>query len=197
MGVQESLSSFWDETGRGLLSILPGQVLNSTQKRRPARDGLWALRHSCSVKHWIRSLVLLSLLSSLYLFLAMCDTLNRTSSSKQLRTGWQVPRSCLILKVISGPMCWKKALRSWSRKRKKGKRKKVLQLVKQQRWVNFICCVCIWLTKLTVNSLIENSHPINEKRGSFVSVVKSGFPLTEFLIFLLGNSTDDLLFLYF
>lgn len=56
-------------------------------------------------------------------FLSLC----RTSSSRRQRIVSLVPKSCLILRVTSGPMCLRRALRSWSRrKRRENGRRTVL-----------------------------------------------------------------------
>lgn len=54
----------------------------------------------------------------------------RTSLNRQPRTAWQVQRSCLILRVISGPMCWRRASKSWSKKRRRGKERRTTPRVK-------------------------------------------------------------------
>ena len=148
--------SFKAEAGSELLALLPDQIFALFSENKACKE--WTMGHErstdaqCSMDCLCGSPITLS---GLHLFVLGIVSLNRTSSNKQLRTGWQVPRSCRTLKVISGPMCWRKALKSWSRRRRKGRRKKALQLVKQQRWVSFTCCMCFWITKLTVNTSVN------------------------------------------
>lgn len=60
----------------------------------------------------------------------------RTFLNRQQRTAWPVLRSSRTLKVIFGLMCWRRALKSWSRRRKNGRERRTTLLVKALMYVS-------------------------------------------------------------
>lgn len=79
----------------------------------------------------------------------------RTSSNRQRRIALLVLMSCRILRVTSGPMCWKRASRNWSRKRRSGRRKRIQLPLKLPR------CG----PSLTIQQLTTNLWPFSELRS--------------------------------
>lgn len=59
----------------------------------------------------------------------------RTFSSKQQKIDWPVQTSCRTLRGTFGLMYWRRASRSWTRKRRRGRRRKTQPPLRQQRWV--------------------------------------------------------------
>lgn len=65
-----------------------------------------------------------SVVSSAEAEILKCFRPYRTSSNRLQRIGWRVPMSCRISRATFGPTCWKRASRSWSKKRKRERRRR-------------------------------------------------------------------------
>ena len=68
----------------------------------------------------------------------------RISSSRLQRIVWPVPRSCLTLRVTFGPMCWRRASKSWSRRRRRGNGRRTALPMRVLMYECYDLTICSW-----------------------------------------------------